>query len=320
LDTGKPPNKRQGKIRPLTFREVGEFLKFEWNNKFHQDSLSEKTHSDYCYWLDILIRRFRNKMLCQITQKEVEDYINDLAAKYSKTTPNKHLSIIKKVFHLGLNLSALTSNPVSEIRSFKEKERSEFLLPRQLDRLLNATQKNRGKFYMPAIICLGAEHGASKQEILSLRWSDIDFDFEERGLVKLFRRKNRKKRIEFLMPRTKESLLAWRDHLRWKRKKSGITRIKSDFVFTRIDGTPLKSFNKSWWASLRNAEINNFHFHDLRHTFCSNLILSGANLKDAKEMIGHKDISMTDRYSHLTLSHKLQKQNQLADYYMNGAK
>ena len=53
----------------------------------------------------------------------------------------------------------------------------------------------------------------------------------------------------------------------------------------------------------------------LRHTFCSNLILSGGGLKDAKEMIGHKDIAMTDRYSHLTDEHKSNRQNLLADHY-----
>jgi site-specific recombinase XerC len=53
--------------------------------------------------------------------------------------------------------------------------------------------------------------------------------------------------------------------------------------------------------------------HDLRHTFCSNLVLSGADLKDVKEMIGHADIGMTDRYSHLTAQHKLLMQRQLTN-------
>ena len=121
------------------------------------------------------------------------------------------------------------------------------------------------------------------------------------------------------MPRTREALLAWKKHLEWKRKKSNITEPKSEHVFCRIDGTPLGRFDKAWKASLKDAGIKNFWFHDLRHTFASNLLLSGANLKDVKEMIGHRDISMTDRYSHLNLAHKLQKQIQLADHYNNGS-
>jgi len=92
------------------------------------------------------------------------------------------------------------------------------------------------------------------------------------------------------------------------------TIIKYD-DFYKVDGTPLNNFNKAWWASLKAAGIKDFHFHELRHTFCSNLIMSGGDLKDAKEMIGHADISMTDRYSHLTNDHKFNKQRHLASYY-----
>jgi site-specific recombinase XerD len=84
-----------------------------------------------------------------------------------------------------------------------------------------------------------------------------------------------------------------------------------------LDGTPIKSFNRSWWAARREAGIKDFHFHDLRHTFCSNLIISGSGLKDAKEMIGHSDISMTDRYSHLTALHKRSRQQRLVEHYEN---
>jgi site-specific recombinase XerD len=48
------------------------------------------------------------------------------------------------------------------------------------------------------------------------------------------------------------------------------------------------------------------------------LLLAGASLKDAKELIGHEDITMTDRYSHLTFQHRLSKQEQLANHYNNG--
>ena len=99
------------------------------------------------------------------------------------------------------------------------------------------------------------------------------------------------------------------------RKRSGIDVGDSELVFSHSDGSPIKCFNRAWWAALEVASIKDFHFHDLRHCFCSSILLSGGSLKDAKEMIGHSDISMTDRYSHLTLEHKLLKQQQLSDYY-----
>ncbi len=121
------------------------------------------------------------------------------------------------------------------------------------------------------------------------------------------------------MPNTKSTLLAWHDHLFYKRRKIRIDKPLSDRVICHINGRSFKRFYKSWWAACKLANLKNFHFHDLRHTFCSNLLLSGADLKDVKEMIGHKDLSMTDRYAHLTLTHKRKQQNQLAKYYTDGS-
>jgi integrase len=151
-----------------------------------------------------------------------------------------------------------------------------------------------------------------------LKWSDIDFEFKGRGLIKLYRTKNKRKRTEFLMPRTKQAFLDWKDHLEYKRRRTNVEKVKSDHVICRIDGTPIKCFNKAWWHALKVAEISDFHFHDLRHTFCSNLIMSGGDLKDAKEMIGHSDISMTDRYSHISVDHVTRRQDQLAEHYLEG--
>jgi len=319
LDSGRLPKKKIA-LNPLKFGKVSDSLKEEWNKKLVKGELKPKTCEDYYIWLNVLNRVFGERLLCQIPREEIETYINTLAQKYTNVTANRYLFILKQVFCHGLILHAVVKNPAAEIKALSEKEhqRNEFLLPHKLNTLIEATQKIRAKFYLPAAICLGAEHGASKQEILSLCWRDIDFQYADTGLIRLFRTKNTKKRVEFLMPRTKEALLSWKNHLEWKRRKERITQVKSDCVFCRIDGTPLRSINKAWWAALRGAGIQGFHFHDLRHTFCSNLILSGASLKDVKEMIGHADISMTDRYSHLTLTHMLHKQNRLADHYMNG--
>ena len=107
----------------------------------------------------------------------------------------------------------------------------------------------------------------------------------------------------------------YRNHLKYRRNRAGVKDLKSDHVFCRTDGTPIKNFNNAWWAALRRAGIYDFHFLDLRHTFCSNLIMSGADLKDAKEMIGHADIAMTDRYAHLSGIYKQHLQLKLAEHY-----
>lgn len=70
----------------------------------------------------------------------------------------------------------------------------------------------------------------------------------------------------------------------------------SEIVFNHLNGSQIKYFNKAWWGTtLKKADIKDFHLHNLRHTFCSNPIISGAVLKEVKEMIGHSYIAMTDR-------------------------
>ena len=320
LDTGETPKPRQTKTSVLSFSEVGESLKAEWQLRLIRKDLSQKTFDEYCIWLNVLNRTFGDKILCSITSKEIENHVTSLAIEKSNITSNRTLSVIKNVFSHAIKLKAIRKDVSKDIPKLSEKShiRNKFLLPHQLDVLIAATQYNRGKFYLPAIIYLGAEHGASKQEALSLKWSDINFDFNDRiGLIRFFRTKNRRERTELLMPRTREALLSWKNHLEWKRHRINLTEeeVKSDHVFCRIDGTPLKRFDKAWRTTLKKADIKDFHFHDLRHTFCSNLILSGSDLKDAKDMIGHADISMTDRYSHLTNAHKFVRQRQLAEYY-----
>ena len=57
---------------------------------------------------------------------------------------------------------------------------------------------------------------------------------------------------------------------------------------------------KQWQKALKIAGINDFRFHDLRHTTASNLAMNGAGLRDIAEILGHKTLQMVQRYSHLT--------------------
>jgi len=318
LDSGKLPKTREKRFTPLRFREVASKLESQWQTKKNRGALKAKTMYDYIIWLNQLSTVLGNRLMCEIKKDEVEELIYGIADSSSNVNANKHLSTVKKVFKLGIKEHAILEDVTAEIVSLKEPERNTFLFPHELDNLVKATCITRAKFYMPAIIYLGAEHGASKQEILSLEWRDIQFENGDDGLIRLFRTKNEKERTECIMPRTKSALLEWKRHLKYKRHRQKITVMKSDHVVCRVDGTPIKCFNRAWWAALRAAGIKDFHFHDLRHTFCSNLLMAGGDLKDAKEMIGHSDIAMTDRYSHLSGLHKRNLQKQLSKYYENG--
>ena len=324
LDAGNLAEVRKAKQRLnlLTVEDVSNSLRMEWESRRGRSDLSEKSFEGYCYWLGSVGKAFGKRLLCEISSKEIADYRDDLASKASNITANRILFIVKQIFAHGLGLNATKEDPTIEIAylSEREHERNEFLLPDKLRKLIEASRQLKvARFYLPVMIYLGAEHGASKQEILDLKWSNIDFDFDGRGLIRFFRSKTKRERTEYLMPQTKQALLEWRAHQEWTRHRKRITDNGPGLVFCRLDGRPLQRVDNAWQEARRLAGIESFHFHDLRHTFCSNLLLSGSGLKDVKEMIGHKDLSMTDRYAHLTPSHKLVRQEHLARFYSSNS-
>jgi integrase len=79
--------------------------------------------------------------------------------------------------------------------------------------------------------------------------------------------------------------------------------VESVYVFTDRNGKPYRWLTHSFATAMRKAEICNFKFHDLRHTFASQLVMKGVDLTTVKELMGHKKITMTTRYAHLAPGH-----------------
>jgi len=78
---------------------------------------------------------------------------------------------------------------------------------------------------------------------------------------------------------------------------------KSEYVFSE-NGNPYGDVKTGWWSALKKAKIEGFRFHDLRHTFGSRLGMAGVDIRTVQELMGHKDIKMTMRYSHPTPEHE----------------
>jgi integrase len=105
-------------------------------------------------------------------------------------------------------------------------------------------------------------------------------------------------------------LITWRDgqliRIAKKRHKlatiqpQGANRGKESFVFTTSCGTRVDERNllRAFYSALKKAEISNFCFHDLRHTFATRLAQAGVDLYKVQRVLGHKSPSMTQRYAH----------------------
>ena len=88
--------------------------------------------------------------------------------------------------------------------------------------------------------------------------------------------------------------------------------IKSDYVFCHRNGRPYGDIKKGFNNAVKKAGLHDFHFHDLRHTTASWLVMRGASLKAVAEILGHSDIATTQRYAHLSEGYK-QKAVELLD-------
>lgn len=81
-----------------------------------------------------------------------------------------------------------------------------------------------------------------------------------------------------------------------------VRRIDSDLVFCSARGS-IRFPRRAWTEALERAEIDDFRFHDLRHTAASYLAMSGATLAEIAEILGHKTLGVVKRYAHLTDRH-----------------
>ncbi len=192
LDTGSiPPEHLRKKKGVATFDRLAEKLQLEWQDKLKTQELSQVSVDGYLVHLKMIGKTFAGRMLGSITKEDVLSYRVQVAEETSNVTSNRRLFILKQVFSKAKEEGLINRDDVCELRYLSEKrhERTMWLNPEQLVELLEAAAAARSRHYMPLAILLAAEHGASKQEILNLRWEDIDFDLGDCGCISFFGRK-----------------------------------------------------------------------------------------------------------------------------------
>src|ERR1700687_758539 len=208
----------------------------------------------------------------------------------SPATQTRYLAVIKHALGKArTEWQWIAENPAELVKSPREpRGRVRFLSDEERERLLTACQESReARLYPLVLMALGT--GARQGELLRLRWRDIDLD---RGTAIVHKTKNNERRALVLSGKVPTVLKDF----------STVRRIDCDELFASRRG--VGSFpDDAWHVALKRAEILEFRFHDLRHTFASYLAMSGATLAELAEALGHKTLAMVKRYDHLTEQH-----------------
>lgn len=158
----------------------------------------------------------------------------------------------------------------------------------ELLRLSEECKQSQNKdLYLIFLIALTT--GARKSEVLGLKGKDIDL---ENRLFVLVGTKNTENRILPMSDQVFE--LVHNRHVE-----------RDAFLFpSDNDSTQPICIRTAWEAAVKRAGIVEFRFHDLRHTTASYLTMSGISTREISDMLGHKSMQTTKRYSHLANEHK----------------
>ena len=228
---------------------------------------------------------FGGRTLAEITPKSIVEYKNRrYAAGLKPASINRELASLKKAFNLAVKeWEWCRENPVSRVSMEQENNtRDRWLSFEEEARVLQSCAP-----WLHDLVTFALHTGMRMGEILDLTWQGVDCT---RRTVMVCRSKNGERRT-IPVNDTVLSVL---------RQKSKVRSLMTDVVFCSHVFTPMESghLRRSFRVALSKGKIEDFHFHDLRHTFATRLVQAGVDLYKVQRLLGHKSPIMTQRYAH----------------------
>lgn len=267
---------------------------------------------------------FDAKPLTAITAWSIEKFkARRLKAGIKASTVNRDLDRIRAALNKAVEWKLLTANPLIGVKRSKggdsnrvrwltvdeEKRLRQALADREQERRErrasgNAWAAARGRATRPQwaddeytdhlapLVLLAMNTGLRRGELLGLDWGCVDIERRQLKVAAATAKSSKDRHI----PLNAEALGALQ---RLKKHSAG-----TGHVFRNADNEKLSHFRRSWASLMETAKLDDFHFHDCRHHFASRLAMAGVDLYAVKELLGHSDFAMTQRYAHLSEEHK----------------
>ena len=245
--------------------------------------------SDFYYFHANIVPYFRDALLSEVCQSNIEKYVvKRIKDGVKKSSINRELACLSKLFCKAIDWGYLTKNPVSRIKFFSEKNNlKERVLSDEEEKVLLESCSE----HLKPIIITALQTGMRKGEILGLKWQDVSLPKRE---IKLLETKSNRVRIVPINERLYLELVMLKK----------INKCAA-FVFLNPEtGKPLKDVKRAFRGACRRASIIGLRFHDLRHTFASRLVQEGVDLITVKDLLGHSSVKVTERYTHSNQNQK----------------
>jgi integrase len=244
-----------------------------------------------------------NHVLADITPALIAQYRDKLASSItfhgkprSPATVNRYMAALSVAFTTAVKeWGWMDDNPMRKVTKPKESRgRVRFLSDDERIRLLKACKESTNP-YLYTVVVLALSTGMRQGEIMGLTWDAVDLS---QGRAILHETKNGERRAVAITGHALELL----------KELSKVRRIDCDLLFPAKGIAPQKpqksmSLRAPWEAAVKKAELQDFHFHDLRHSAASYLAMNGASLAEIAEVLGHKTLQMVKRYAHLSEGH-----------------
>jgi integrase len=223
---------------------------------------------------------FNGRTLFQITTRLVAEYREKRTAEKAKpATIYQELALLRRMFNVAIKeWQWLKINPVSSL-SFSvgnRNARTRWLTPEEQETLLSCATNPA---WLRPLLVTALYTGMRRGEMLALTWRDID---SKQRIIRIEQSKNGDRRSVPISETLQGTLDA----------------IKVRDISGKVFPIAVRSVRAAFDKALERAKIEDFHFHDLRHTFATRLVQNGVDLYKVKELLGHKTIAMTMRYAH----------------------
>lgn len=231
-------------------------------------------------------KRIQEKVRCQkcLNRKHQEGEICE-PRTVSHTSVNRELSTLRKLFNVAIYNRKIKENPMRFVQLLWEPPpRERFLSVEEKFELFTFLSKNDNKVLL-AIVLLALTTGWRKGQILSVKKSDLDYKNKAVSIIKS--KKNPPRKVPV-------SDFAWQVFMYLA------SQAETDWLFyNEKTKKRLGDFKRAWWTILDKAGIKDFRFHDLRHTFATELLEIGAREFEIQTALGHSEIKTTRGYTHV---------------------